>query len=112
VRPEESIQLITGQGYWTPLLWMAAALGTLLLAFLFWSRGRRGYKRGTEQDLPFVSGEKVENPRLAATHLYWGFAEALRPVLRRLGAWHSGVVNDYAAWFVVILAVIFLLIMV
>lgn len=104
-----AVRVLTGQGYWSPLVWVAAALGALLLALLLWVRGRREYKRGTEQELPFVSGERVENPRVSATHLYWGLTEALRPVLERLGNWHSGVVNDYVGWFVVILGVALLL---
>ncbi len=108
----ETIRIVTGQGYWSALIWVAAALGVLVLAFGVWGRGRREYKRGTEQELPFVSGERMENPHVGALHLYWGLTEALRPLLERLRNWHSGVVNDYAGWFVVILGVILLLLLV
>ncbi|MEN3010116.1 MAG: hydrogenase [Candidatus Bipolaricaulaceae bacterium] len=107
----EALTVLTGQGYWSPLIWAAAALGTFLLAGLLWWRGRREYKRGTEQELPFVSGERVENPRVGALHLYWGLTEALRPFLERLRGWHSGVINDYAGWFVVVLGVVLLLLL-
>lgn len=107
----EAIKIETGQGYWAPLIFVVALLGVLILAVLIWSRGRREYKRGTEQELPFLSGEKAENPRVGALHLYWGLAEALRPLLERLRGWHSGNINEYAGWFLVILAVVVLLVL-
>lgn len=107
----EAIRIGTGQGYWTPLIFVAALLGVFLLAALVWAQGRREYKRGTEQELPFLSGEREENPHVGALHLYWGLAEALRPLLERLKAWHSGNINEYAGWFLVILAVVVLLLL-
>ncbi len=106
---EEILKVLTGHGYWTPLIWTLGALGVLLLAFLFWISGRREHKRGTEQELPFLSGERAENPHVGAPHLYWGFVEALKPFLSPLRDWHSGLINDYAGWFLVILAVALLL---
>jgi len=108
---EETLKIFTGQGYWSPLIWAAGALGTLILAFLVWSQGRREHKRDTEQELPFLSGERVDDPRVDASHLYWGLAEALKPFLGRLKSWHSGIINDYAGWFMVILAVVLLLVL-
>lgn len=108
----ETIRIVTGQGYWSALVWVAAALGVLVLAGALWSRGHREYKRGTEQELPFLSGERAENPQVGALHLYWGLTEALRPLLERLRNWHSGVISDYVGWFVVILGVALLLLLV
>ncbi|MCS7240492.1 MAG: hydrogenase [Candidatus Bipolaricaulota bacterium] len=109
---EETIKIFTGHGHWSPLIWVAAALGTFSVALLLWLLGRREHKRGTDQEIPFLSGERMEEPRVSALHLYWGFAEALKPILTRLKTWHSGVVNDYAGWFLLILAVVFLLVIV
>lgn len=109
---DEIIRIVTGQGYWSALIWVAAALGVLVLAGALWSRGHREYKRGTEQELPFLSGERAENPQVGALHLYWGLTEALRPLLERLRNWHSGVVSDYVGWLVVILGVALLLLLV
>lgn len=109
---EETLKIFTGQGYWSPLIWVAAALGVFVIALLLWGLGRREHKRGTDQELPFLSGERVEEPRVSAVHLYWGFVEALKPVLVRLKSWHSGVINDYIGWFLLVLAVVFLLVMV
>ncbi len=106
------MQLTTGEGFWTPLVWVAAAVATVLLALLLWSRSQRAYKRGTEQDLPFVSGEKVEGAHVGGQHLYWGFVEGLKPLVDRLRWFHTGFVGDYVAWFVAILAVVLLIVLV
>ncbi|MBC7220901.1 hydrogenase [Candidatus Bipolaricaulota bacterium] len=104
--------LLTGHGFWNPLLWLAAVGGVTLLALAVWSRGRRDYTRGTDGELPFLSGEKMEGAHVGGGHLYWGFVEGLRPYVERLRALHSGLVNDYVAWWVVILAVVFLIVLV
>lgn len=106
----ETLRVFTGQGYWSPLIWVAAALGAVFLATLVWWRGRREHQHGTDQELPFLSGERVENPQVGALHLYWGLTEALRPFLSRLRNWHSGVVTEYVSWFLVILGIIVLLV--
>lgn len=103
--------LFTGYGYWNPLLWLAAAAGATLLALLFWARGRKDYRRG-EGELPFLSGEEVPGAHVGGGHLYWGFVEGLRPYVERLRAFHTGLVNDYVGWLVVILAVVLLLVLV
>jgi len=104
--------LFTPHGYWNPLLWLAAAAGVTALALVVWSRGRRDYSRGTDAELPFLSGEKAEGAHVGGGHLYWGFVEGLRPYVDRLRAVHTGFVGDYVGWLVVILAVVFLIVLV
>ncbi|MGC9529343.1 MAG: hydrogenase [Candidatus Bipolaricaulaceae bacterium] len=105
------MRLLTGEGFWSPLVWLALAVGVAALGAIFWSRGRRDYKAGTEQDVPFLSGERVpEGAHVGGRHLYWGFVEGLRPLLDRLDAFHSGFLGDYVAWFVALLAVAFLVV--
>lgn len=104
--------LLTPEGYWSPLVWLASAFGVLLFAALFWFRGRRDYKRGTEQDLPFLSGEKMEGAHVGGQHLYWGFVEGLKPYVERLRLFHSGFLGDYVAWLVVMLAMVFLIVLI
>ncbi|HEU68299.1 MAG TPA: hydrogenase [Candidatus Acetothermia bacterium] len=101
--------LLTGHGFWSPLPWLAAAAGVVLLSFLVWSRGRKGYHRDTEQVLPFLSGERRDGARVGGQHLYWGFVEGLRPYMERLRAFHTGFIGDYVAWLIVMLAIAFLI---
>ncbi len=103
--------LLTGYGFWSPLVWLAGAAGATFLALLLWSRGRRDYRRG-EGELPFLSGEKAEGAHVGAGHLYWGFVEGLRPYVERLRAFHTGFLGDYVAWLVVVLALVFLIVLV
>lgn len=103
--------LFTGEGFWNPLLWLAAAAGVTSLSLLLWSRGRRDYRRGTQAELPFLSGEKMDGARVGGGHLYWGFVEGLRPYVERMRALHTGFVGDYVAWLVVMLAVVFLIVL-
>jgi hypothetical protein len=103
--------LLTGEGYWKPLFWLAAAAGVALLAALLWARGRRDYKRGTDQDLPFLSGERLAETHIGGQHLYWGFVEGLRPYVERLRAVHTGFIGDYMAWLVLMLGAVFLIVL-
>jgi|Deesub1362B_J571_1020462.scaffolds.fasta_scaffold00111_55 hypothetical protein len=103
----------SGEGFWGPIVWVILALGILAMGFAVWLQGRRTYKRGTEQEEPFLSGEKLSKGggAVAGIHLYWGFAEALRPLLSRLVAFHSGFVGDYVGWLLVVLVVSLLVVM-
>jgi len=106
------VRLLTGEGFWSPLIWLALAAGVALLAWALRSRGRQDYKRGTEQETPFLSGEPMpEGVHVGGQHMYWGFVEALRPVIDGLRAFHTGMVSDYVTWLVVMLAVVFLVVM-
>lgn len=102
----------SGEGFWSPIVWVILALGICAIAFAVWLQGRRTYKRGTEQEEPFLSGEKApEGAGVGGTHLYWGFAEALRPLFSRLSAFHSGFVGDYVGWLLVVLVISILVVM-
>lgn len=105
------MRLLTGEGFWSPLVWLALAAGVGVLAWLLWRLGRRTYKAGTEQDVPFLSGEELpEGGHVGATHLYWGLRQGLRPLLETLEAFHSGFIGDYVTWMVVLLAVAILVV--
>ncbi len=106
------MNLLTGEGFWSPLVWLALAVAVTALTWWFRSKGRQDYKKGTEQATPFLSGEPMpEGVHVGGQHLYWGFVEALRPFVERIRAFHTGVVVDYVTWLVVMLAVVFLVVM-
>lgn len=102
--------LISGEGFWSPLIWLALAAGVGAIAWFIWSHGRREYKSGTEQDAPFLSGERsTEGMYVGGEHLYWGFVEGLRPIVERIRAFHTGFIGDYIGWFIVIMALAFII---
>ena len=106
------MRLVTGQGYWSPLVWLALAAGVAFFGWLFWRLGRRTYKAGTDQDTPFLSGEAApERAHVGGQHLYWGFLQGLRPTLEALRVFHSGFLGDYVTWTVVVVAVALLVVM-
>ena len=103
----------SGFGAWNPIAWTFLFFGVLAIAFLFRSFGSKGYKRGTGQTKVFLSGneEPGESDALhvRGEHLYWGMIDGLSGYYRRVKKLHTGVLNDYAAWFVGVLAVVFIL---
>ena len=101
--------LQTNHGGWSArpcVLVFVAAVGVAL-----WIRsvGRGDTRTGGDSQKPFISGNDLANPedaRVAASHMYWGFLEALRGYYSRLMEFHSGVLTDYVMWFLVVLAVL------
>jgi hypothetical protein len=105
------MSLTSGEGFWSPLWWLALAAGVGVLGWLFWRMGRRTYKAGTEQDAPFLSGEAAKEPaHVGGEHLYWGFVQGLRPLVEHLRAFHTGMLEDYVGWLLWLLAVAFLVV--
>jgi hypothetical protein len=49
--------LRTGSGFWSALVWVATALGSFLIIWLFSRAFESGYKKGTDQTDPFLSGK-------------------------------------------------------
>jgi hypothetical protein len=102
--------LRTGSGFWSALVWVAATLGLFLIVWFFYRVGEAGYKKGTEQTDPFLSGNPpASGERVTASHIYWGFIEALKGYYQPLVRAHSGVVNDYLAWVILVGAIVFAL---
>ena len=107
--------LITGYGFWNPLVWVAVMATGLLFAWLIWRCGESDYDKGTEQTKPYLSGN--DEPEKGAVHIrggnmYWGFTQALKGYYDKLIPLHSGVVNDYLAWFLIGVIVIFVVVIV
>lgn len=102
--------LRTGSGFWSALVWVATVFGSFLIIWLFSRAGETGYKRGTDQTDPFLSGNApLPGQRVSASHIYWGFVEALKGYYQPLVKAHSGVVNDYLAWAILVGAISFAL---
>ena len=105
--------LTTGSGIWNPLIWIIVAVVSLLLLYIIRGFGNKAYKKGTEQTKSFLSGNaeyEKEEMHVKASNVYWGFLEILRWVYRLFDKMHTGNVSDYILWFVVIMAILFLVI--
>lgn len=101
----------SGFGAWNPVAWTLLFLGILAVAFVVRATGRAGYKRGSGQTKAFLSGNEEPEARnelhVRGANLYWGMIDGLSAYYRRIRAMHTGVFNDYAAWVVVVLAIVF-----
>jgi hypothetical protein len=108
-------QLETGFGYWNVFVWLF--LFVIVSGFVLWVRslGRMDYKRNTDQDEIYWSGNEVPSDgakiSVPASASYWGFRVAMEPVYAVLNALHSGNASDYAGYFVVTAAIIGLLLL-
>lgn len=107
--------LTSGFGVWNPIAWALLFVGILGVSFIVRSLGNKRYKRGTGQTKVFLSGN--EEPEIAdglhvrGDHLYWGMTDGLSAYYRRMKAWHTGILSDYVAWFVVVLGLVFVILL-
>jgi len=107
------LTLDSGSGIWTPILWLF--LFVLFSVIVLWLRGfgRSDYKKGTDQTMIFFSGNMEplkDMVHIRSTNLYWGFTESLSVVFEKLRKAHTGRINDYVYWFVVVLALLFIIV--
>jgi hypothetical protein len=104
--------LESGSGFWNPLLWILVLVITFLLFYGIRGFGKNTYKKGTEQTKVFLSGNKETTPEemhIKASNLYWGFTTSMKSLYSVLRKMHSGNTSDYILWFVLVLAVLFLI---
>ena len=101
--------LETGTGFWNPLLGLCFFLIIILFVYLIRSLGEKKYKENTEQDLPFFAGNLPSEKSLRVHKIYWGFFEALKGYYRRIKALHTGIVNDYIYWFVLVVVILLII---
>jgi len=97
-----------GLAYWNPLIWLLGFVVLAAVVYIFRSRGQKKYKKGTAQTEIFLSGEEppdVEQRHIKAHNIYWGFFETLKGYYDRTIRTHTGIVNDYIMWLVVLIAI-------
>jgi hypothetical protein len=105
--------LESGSGFWNPLVWILILLIAFLLYYGIRGFGKNIYKKGTEQTKSFLSGNKEAAPEqmhVKASNLYWGFTTSMKTLYSGLRKMHTGNTSDYVLWFVIILAILFLVI--
>lgn len=102
--------LKTAAGFWNPIWFLIALLLMFLISYILWLRGEKGYKEKGIQREAFFSGDLPPGKRIQAKNLYWGFSEALKGYYKWAINLHTGIVNDYVAWFIALIAIILILI--
>ena len=102
----------TGSGFWNPIIWNLAFAIAFLIVYILRGRGKKDFKEKTAQAKIFLSGNpeyEKEKMHVKGDNIYWGFMESLRWVYSLLEKFHTGNVNDYVLWFVVIMGIMFLI---
>jgi len=102
--------LKTGSGFWNPIIWGIALMLIFLVIYIIRGFGKREYKEGTEQTKPFLSGNpEVDKDKMHVKggNVYWGFTETLKSIYKVFDRMHTGNVSDYVLWFVIIMAIFF-----
>ncbi len=105
--------LSTNSGFWNPLVWCSVIVIAFLIVYSIRSFGNKEYKKDNEQVKTFLSGNpeyEKEQMHVKSSNVYWGFTETLKWVYNLLNKMHTGNVSDYVLWFVVTMAIFFILI--
>ena len=105
--------LETGSGFWSAIIWILLVLVIGSIVIYIRNKGEGSYKKNTEQDKPFISGnpeESKESSHLSASHIYWGFTEALKSYYDPLVKMHTGNINDYSSWIIMLTVIILIVI--
>ena len=98
-------------GCWNPISWLVL-LAIMLLAITLFAvcnkyRKANVLAEGAEVDAKhdlFFGGEKAEFSQVGGSDLFWGFKHNWRHYFSFMHDLHTGIVNDYALWAVVALA--------
>ena len=105
--------LETVGGYWNPIVWIIVAVVTGMAVLWIRNQGEDKYQKNTGQTKPFISGNpeiSKEDSHVGASHIYWGFTEALKSYYQILVKLHTGNINDYSGWIILVMAIIFIII--
>jgi hypothetical protein len=105
--------LLTGYGVWNPVVWLVAFAAAFIIVYLLWKRGESSYKKGTEQERPYLSGNAEPEKgavHIRASNLYWGYLQALKGYYDVLVPLHTGVLTDYMIWFVAVTALLLVIV--
>lgn len=102
----------TQVGYWSPVSWLLLLCIALLAITIVAVSGRYDSVSAASSDEAelsgkydlFFGGEKSVYSQVGGSDLFWGFKHNWRHYFNYMHTLHSGVVNDYALWAVVALA--------
>jgi multicomponent Na+:H+ antiporter subunit D len=108
--PSVAVVSFSQVGYWSPISWLLLLCIALLGITIAALSGRydcvseaKGELVESKYDM-FFGGEKSEYSQVGGSDLFWGFKHNWRHYFDFMHNLHSGVVNDYALWAMVALA--------
>jgi len=84
----------TGSVAWSPLMLVAGVAIAIAIAYL------------GEQGMAFFSGNRHPDDGIGSENLYWGFFKSMEGYYEFMKKMHSGIVNDYVFWFVLVVVVL------
>ena len=96
----------TEAGFWEPLAMVAAFAIVTAIVYILRSKGVKSYSKTTEQTLPFFSGNIAPEENIKASNAYWGFFTAMGKYYGWAKGFHTGIVNDYIYFFVLLTVLI------
>lgn len=108
--PVVSVLSFNAVGYWSPISWLlllCIALLGITIAAISGKYDSVSVNKGEELDSKydlFFGGEKSVYSQVGGGDLFWGFKHNWRHYFGFMEKLHSGVLNDYALWAVVALA--------
>ncbi len=105
--------LKTGSGFWNPIVWVVAITIIFLLVYVLRGLGKKEYKKETGQTQAFLSGNpeyEKELMHVKSSNMYWGFTETMKSIYTVLKKMHNGNASDYVLWFLIIMAVVFVIV--
>lgn len=105
-----STTLLTGQGSWNAVVFLAAFTISAVIAIVLYKLGQRGTVPKGEGKKPYLWGNPTEvngKPlHIPGSNVYWGFIEALKPYYKPMEKIHSGLINEYVFWMVATLGIV------
>ncbi|MEA1994184.1 MAG: hydrogenase [Euryarchaeota archaeon] len=104
--------LETGYGAWSALYWLFGLAVIFLISYIIYSLGGKTVRSQGEKGKPFLSGNETDKKgmHVKGSNVYWGFIEALKPYYTPLKKGHTGNINDYVGWLVVVMAAVLILV--
>lgn len=92
---------------WSPLVFV---ISLIIIALIMWAIRHKG-QRVRKKTPAFFAANPVP-PRHKINYMYWGFQTAMGRVYRVLRELHSGLINDYVYWLILLTIIIWVVMLI
>ncbi|MCX8189987.1 MAG: hypothetical protein N3F05_02035 [Candidatus Diapherotrites archaeon] len=97
----------THHGLWVPLAFLLFTCLAMLLSYVFSFLGRKDFAYSKEKAKPFISGHDPSAYEIIkASDYFWGFFKSTENYYSLTKGIHTGLVNDYIFWFIVVASIL------